>query len=419
MTLRSAVMLLALTLLMAQAPQVAADAPADWQAGQAAFASGDEASALVFFKSARDQGMAGPAVHYNIAVCQYQLGDYLAARDTFAMIASRFPKMRGLAEYNVGLAERRLGNPVAAQRHFIAAWHATEDPKVRALAASQLTEIERDAVNERYGLISVGLGHDDNVALRDRLGLPAGASAGSPMADVFAMLNIPFAGVAGLSFDGAMYAVTYPDADEYDQAELRAGVLYAYDLSDWKLQAGLHLVSGSLDGSRFNDELNTDIRAIFYASDAASLELRLRYDEIRGAETVFEGIDGSRIRADLRYRWYRLPHYLVLRGGIETNDRRDAAVSPDRQRLQARYYYQLGDRWEIETEASYRSSDYDDTAVSRDEDLTTLALGTSYDLNDNWTLSLRYRHSENDASDPLYTYERNQVTVGVRYVFQP
>ena len=419
MTLRSAVMLLALTLLMAQAPQVAADAPADWQAGQDAFASGDVASALVFFTSARDQGMAGPAVHYNIAVCQYELGDYMAARDTFAMIAVRFPKMRGLADYNVGLAERRLGNQTAAQRHFIAAWHASNDPKVRALAASQLTEIERDSPNDRFGAVSVNLGHDDNVALRDRLGLPAGTSAGSPMADVFAMLNIPLSAVADLSFDGAMYAVTYPDADEYNQAELRAGVLYAHNVSDWKFQAGLHLVSGSLDGSRFNDELNADIRASFFASDAASLELRLRYDEIRGARTAFEGIDGSRIRADLRYRWYRLPHYLVFLGGIESNDRRDAAVSPDRQRLQARYYYQLGDRWEIETEASYRSSDYDDTAVSRDEDLKTVALGASYDLNDNWTLSLRYRYSENDASDPLYTYERNQVTIGIRYLFEP
>ena len=419
MTLRSAVMLLALTLLLAQAPQVAADAPADWQAGQDAFAAGDVASALVFFKSARDQGMAGPAVHYNIAVCQYELGDYVAARDTFAMIAARFPKMRGLAEYNVGLAERRRGNPVAAQRHFIAAWHASDEPTVRALAASQLTEIERDALDERYGLISVGLGHDDNVALRDRLGLPAGASAESPMADIFAMLTTPVAAVAGLSFDGAIYAVTYPDADEYDQAELRAGVLYTRDLRDWKLQAAMHLVSGSLASSRFNNELNTDIRASFFVADAASLELRLRYDEIRGAETIFDGIDGSRSRADIRYRWYRLPHYLVLRGGIESNDRRDAAVSPDRQRLQARYYYQLGDRWEIETEVSYRSSDYDDIAVSRDEDLKTLALGTSYDLSDNWTLSLRYRRSENDASDPLYAYERNQVTIGVRYVFQP
>lgn len=419
MMLRVAVLLLALTFLLAQAPQAAADASAEWRAGQDAFASGDVDSALAFFTSARDQGMSGPAVHYNIAVCQYKLGEYAAARDTFAMIADRFPRMRGLAEYNVGLAEQRLGNAIAAQRRFVAAWYASDDPKVRALAASQLTEIDRDPLVESYGLVSIDVGHDDNVALRDRLGLPAGASASSPMANIFAVLNMPVPAVPGLAFDGAVYAVTYPDADDYNQAELRAGVLYVRAATDWKFQARLHLVAGTLDGSGFNKELNTDARATRFISDAASLELRLRYDEIRGARAMFDGIDGSRGRADLRYRWYRLPHYVLLRAGVENNDRHDAGVSPSRRRLQARYYYQLDDRWEIEAETSYRTSDYDDTEVQRDENLWMIGLGASYDLSGNWVASIRYRYSDNDSDDPLYSYERNQVTVGVRYLFQP
>ena len=150
-------------------------------------------------------------------------------------------------------------------------------------------------------------------------------------------------------------------------------------------------------------------------SDAASIELRLRYDEIRGAETVFEGIDGSRSRADVRYRWFRPPHYLVLRAGHENNDRRDAGVSPTRQRLQATYYYQLDDRWEIEANAAHRVSDYDDIALPRDENLLSIAVGASFDITDDWALNLLYRYSENDSSDPLYSYERNQVTVSVRY----
>lgn len=419
MTLRSAVMLLTLAFLLAQAPCVAADPSADWQAGQAAFAAGDIASALVYFTSARDQGQTGPAVHYNIAVCQYELGDYADARDTFAMIAMRFPKMRGLAEYNVGLAERKLGNRVAAQRQFIAAWYSSDDPKLRALAASQLTDIEREPADDSYGLINASVGHDDNVALRDRLGLPAGASSESPFVDLFAMVTIPSALASGLAFDGAIYAINYPDADEFNQAELRAGVLYVRDTSDWQFRAGLHLATGTLDGSRFSEELNTDFRATNFITDDASIELRFRYDEIRATDTTFEGLDGSRSRMDVRYRWSRLPHYLVLRAGVEHNDRRDPGVSPARQRLQANYYYQLGDRWEIEAEAAYRASDYDDTAVPRDEKLSSLAVGASYELADDWSLSVRYRYSDNDSSDPVYSYERNQLTVGVRYLFQP
>jgi opacity protein-like surface antigen len=419
MTLRSAVMLLSLALLLLQAPPAAADASADWQAGQDAFAAGDVASALVFFTSARDQGMAGPAVHYNIAVCQYELGDYAAARDTFAMIAERFPKMRGLAEYNVGLAERRLGNLAAAQSHFIAAWYASEDPKVRALAAGQLNDVERETPVATFGMVSFSGGYDDNVALRDSLGLPAGTSGESPFADLYAMLNIPMAAVEGLSFDGAVYAISYPDADEFNQAEVRAGLLYERDAGDWQLRAGLHIVTGTLDGSRFNEELNADFRATWYAAENSSLELRLRYDEIRGTEALFEGIDGSRTRFDVRYRWNRLPHYLVVRASFEDNDRRDVSISPNRQRLQANYYYQLDDRWEIEAGAAYRVSDYDNAVVLRDENLAAAAIGANYEINDDWALGLHYRYSDNDSSDPTFSYERNQFTVGVRYLFEP
>ena len=55
----------------------------------------------------------------------------------------------------------------------------------------------------------------------------------------------------------------------------------------------------------------------------------------------------------------------------------------------------------------------------RDEELATVAVGASYDFADDWALSVRYRYSENDSSDPVYSYERNQLTVGVRYLFQP
>ena len=113
MTLRRRIALLAVLWLGAYAPAAMASPDADWASGKSAFASGDIASALVFFESARDQGIEGPAVHYNIAVCQYELGDYAAARDTFRYIALQFPAMLGLAEYNVGLTEQRLGNTVA------------------------------------------------------------------------------------------------------------------------------------------------------------------------------------------------------------------------------------------------------------------------------------------------------------------
>jgi hypothetical protein len=416
MILRSLFVLLAVLALLAQAPQAAASPDADWQSGRAAFAAGDFAAALEFFTHARDLGITGPAVHYNIGVSQYELGDYKAARQTFEYIASQFPKMRGLAEYNVGLAERRLGNPVAAQRRFVDAWHHSDDPKVRALAASQLTDLKREQPSDLHAMISINAGHDDNVALRDSLGLPAGVSSESPLADVFATLNAPLPGGYGLALDGSLYAIYYPDASDYDQAELRAGLAHLADVHRWRFRSGLYLAAGTLGGSSFNEELNADFRLTHFTTDTVSLEIRLRYDEIRAAP-MFEGIEGRRSRLDLRYRWQRMPHYLLLRAGVEDNDRRDPGVSPSRQGVQAGYYVRLNNAWELETMAGFRRSDYDDIPVPRREDQTWLTLGGSYDLRQNWRFSVRYQYSDNDSSDPEFSYDRNQVTVGMQYLF--
>jgi tetratricopeptide (TPR) repeat protein len=86
--------LVALLLLML-AGRIVADPGAEWESGSAAFATGNYADALSYFELARDGGLDSPAVHYNIAVCQYSLNEYEAARETFQLIARRFPSMQG------------------------------------------------------------------------------------------------------------------------------------------------------------------------------------------------------------------------------------------------------------------------------------------------------------------------------------
>ena len=405
--------LLAVLLLMTSAGAVATD-PA-WASGSKAFAAGRYDEALRHFEAARDGGLGGPAVHYNIAVSQFSIGNYRDARNTFQLIARQFPSMRGLAEYNVGLAERRLGNLDAAQRHFIAAYRHSTDEKVRALAISQLTELERETRSGWYGLAGIQAGHDDNVALRDSLGLPAGVSAESPTANLFATLRGPLPG--RLELDGSLYAVAYSDADEFDQVELRVGTLYTFDVGDWRHRGGLYGVAGTLGGSSFNREANLDLRSTRYLSDDAMFELRLRYDEIRSAQVVFDGIEGSRSRFDLRYRWHGIGHSLGVRLGLEYNDRRDANASPSRQRVQAEYGYQVNDRWSLESTVFLRTSDYDDLAVRRTEDLFSAALRAVYETETAWQFSGSYQYSKNDSSDPMYSYDRNLMTLGFQRLF--
>ena len=118
----------------------AADASALFAEGERAFAVGEYGEALRLFEAARLAGSTGPSVQYNIGVCEYRLRNYDAAEATFAELATSFPALRELAEYNKGLALRAGGRPAEARSAFARASGSTDD-KIAALANAQLAEL--------------------------------------------------------------------------------------------------------------------------------------------------------------------------------------------------------------------------------------------------------------------------------------
>ncbi|MDH3846345.1 MAG: outer membrane beta-barrel protein, partial [Gammaproteobacteria bacterium] len=268
-----------------------------------------------------------------------------------------------------------------------------------------------------FGSFGLRAGHDDNVALRDSLGLPAGVTAESPMADLFVALRGAPAFLGGFMFDASAYAVAYPDADDFDQSEFRLGGLYTWRPGDWRLEGSAHYVYGTLGGSGFEREIALGARAVRYLGDNAALDFQYRYDDIDEDDPLFAGIAGTRQRADLRYRWYRGNQTVILRLGAENNDRLDAGVSPARSRFQADYRYQPADAWGFEAGFGFRASDYDDIELPRTEDLTSISAALTRTVAEVWMFALQYQYSENDSNDPEFSYERNVITLGVLRTF--
>jgi tetratricopeptide (TPR) repeat protein len=394
--------------------------PEHWEVGRLAFENGDYASALASFVAARDAGLDGPAVHYNIAVSQYKLGRYRQAAQTFGLLADRFPAMRGLAEYNLGLVSYRLGESAGARRHFLRAYELSSDePKIRILASQRLRELgpEVRSAPRWRGALGIRAGHDDNVTLRDEAGLPAGTTTESPMIDFFAVIQGPWDGRNGVRFDGSIYTIKYFDASDFDQSELRGAVFYDWRPGEWRFQAGVHASTSTLGGDSFDRKAGVHARAVRYLGRSAAIDLRYAYDEVSDGDALFAGIEGSRQQLDLRYVWHTDGHRVQLRYWLERNDRADPAVSPDRNRLGLDYGYRPGRGLGYEAGIDLRNSDYGDLVTPRDEDLLTLWGAVTYTFATDWTVLLEYRVADNDSTDETYSYDRSQVTLGLQKIF--
>lgn len=397
-----------------------ATVPDDWAAGQRAFRGGDYASALRFFEAAREAGLDSPAVHYNIAVSQYKLERYDSAGQTFASIARRFPQMRGLAEYNLGLVARRSGSSAAARAHFLRAYELSpDDRKLRVLASRRLRELEPETrtASRWTGALAARAGHDDNVALRDETGLPFGSTSESPMIDLFASIQGPWNGRGGLRLDGSAYLVKYLDAEDFDQSQVRGGVVYDRRTGDWRIQIGAYASAATLGGDAFDRKLGAEASASRYVGRNASVVLRYGHDEVSDADAQFAGISGSRRQFDARYRWYRDGYRLQARFALERNDRLEPGVSPDRTRFGVDYRYQPQTGLGYGAGIDFRSSEFGELDTPRDEDLLTLSGSLTYAMSSDWLFLLELRHSDNDSTDAAFSYDRAQITLGAMKLF--
>jgi len=407
--------------IMAFATPASADEATDaWTAGQQAFARQDYMLALSHFEKARDMGQSGPAVHYNIGVCQYKLGDYAKAGRTFARLDAAYPKMRPLAQYNLGLVKLKLSQPQKAINHFRDSYYSsTDEPKLRAMSSTMLRRIIDETVPERTWLstINVRSGFDDNATLQDEAALAAGVTADSPFIELAGTLRGPFNKRNGFRLDGGFFLLGYSDASEFNQTTVQLGGLYDWHRSGWGVQFGAHASTTSLGGNSYGSGTLLSTRLTRSLSTAGTLSLRYRYDDISAGDAIFAGVDGSRQRVELGYRWYSDGRSLNLSYTNETNDRLDPSVSPDRNQFRFKYRYAPENGWGFGLGAAIRNSEYGDVTASRDEDLKILSAEVLRTLSSGWQLFVQAAVYDNDSTDPVFSYTRNQVAIGAFKLF--
>jgi tetratricopeptide (TPR) repeat protein len=398
-------------------PAHAQDGSELFNGGSTAFTAGDYLEALSLFEKARDVGSRGPAVHYNIAVCQFRLGNYAEAADTFRLIADDFPAMRALALYNIGLVRLRQDREAEARALFEQARRESTDETVTRLAEAVLRRTAPGQADpERSFWVSqldAKLGFDDNVALVDEASLPATQSVDSPFTELFGFLSGPWNSPSGLRFDGSAYLVRYTDATQYNQTTLRLGGVYEWRATSWRIEAGPAFNYSTLDGEGFEQRLGIGLRMRRFLTSAMTLILAASHDAVDNVEPQFAYLAGSRQQLEVSVDRRGGAGRLSLGYELELNDRDDPNVSPTRNRVWLRYRYSPNPDWSADARISFRSSRYDDLATPRDEDLADISLGYQRRFSGGWEVTGSYRRSDNNSNVDLFSYARNRLSVGV------
>lgn len=404
-------------------PSTASEAFAE---GTAAFSAGDFEHALARFEAALAAGLDGPAVHYNIGVCLYRLGRYPQADAAFASIADRWPDMRGLAEYNLGLVALKQGESRRAERHFRAALASTDDETIVYLAREQLARgaqapgapaAPQAPTDERLVLVDARLGYDDNVLmLADEIRLPDGQSGESRFIEVWAQISDPLAD-SGFRFDGSVYALHYPEAETFDQNVLQVGFPYEWSIGAWRGEAGPQLGWTTFDGDVLDRRVAIDARASRDVGPGSTVELRFAHQEIGEGDSLYEFFAGDRTVLEVRLHLRGQHGRLTLSHGVERNDRVAATVSPRRTRWSVHYLYDVSAAWQMEMQASWRDSRYGKLAEPREEDLGEIDVFVTRVLPDDWFASAGVSLVDNDSNVSTADYRGRRMSIGVMKQF--
>lgn len=396
------------------APPEPASASAWFSAGNEAFAREDYRSALNAFQAAIAAGSDGPAAPYNAAVSLYRLGEFAAAERAFRELGAAYPEMRSIADYNLGLALVRQGDTDSARTAFLQTAEA-DDAELAALALAMLERLpaqrrwEADA--DPIRLVDLGFGYDDNVALIDPLALPAGESADSPFAEFLFYADGAIARRWQLA--GTAYAVQYPDADAFDQMVYELSVPYAAQWPRWSLRVSPRVSRSYIGGDGFEQSFGAGLaleRRLAQAGSAVGIEMS--YDTTDELEPEFAYIDGNRMYVGLRFDRALERARMSFDIRHEQHDRAGPGVSAERMRYRWRLRRPFGAVWSGDLQLEFRDTVYDRLVPERSEDRSQLSLSAGRALRADWWLALRYSYADNDASDPLYGYQRHRISAG-------
>lgn len=413
------------------------EAKAHFRAGIQAFNDGELDKARRYLESAAAQGLSSRSLSYNLGVVYYRLGLYEKAEHAFRQLIPT--RQRALAYYNIGLTALARENPGAAADAFREVLAADPDENLVSLASRQLERLNPKTASaagkKRWaGLISLGGGYEDNVALFPDTA-PEKLDSGFMEALAAGSYYLYGDARAGLRSDLKFFSRQYPSEHAFDLQVIQA-------VTRWIQQTAPGQVSVGLGGDyiwrdRRSRERRARLTAGIITRDCPGPGSRCLV-KTEAAQIFplpgFEAYRGQMYRLDAQYRIHPGNWSGELRYRAEYNDRDNLeteneffSVSPERHGLDASIGYALTDKLTFEAGAGFRFSFYrtphqllvpEGTQTIRREDKRyNLSVGTTYRFSGRTSLSLDLDRTDNESNIDRYNYDRQTVSASVAVGF--
>ena len=283
------------------------------------------------------------------------------------------------------------------------------------------------------GLASASFGYDDNVTLVDDDSSVGASDLKDHFFDVLGTAGRYLKGDKndGIRFQGTLYNREYDTDDNFNFFLISGGLAYHRKLGDWYGRFGAKYDYLEFGGDPYESIITLSAEGRHKLSKNTEIRLRYRYSDIDAESSQFNSIDGDRHRLNAEYRLKHAGNRYRFSYTYETNDRNDSvrtattfsSSSPVRQTLRANAQIPLNAKWGTEFDVRYRDSRYkDDNVIAsverrRNDDRLKVKAELNYRIDRKTDVFIDYTHTDNESSISSFDYDRNEVSVGVNYLF--
>jgi hypothetical protein len=390
----------------------------DFSKGTQAFRLGNYSQAIKYFKQTQEKGLESASLYFNLGSTYYKLKEFNKSDYYFKRLRS-YPSMRYIAEYNLGLINKKTGNTKKAEIWFTGVTKKSKEKKLIALAKEQLNPKQKkikkkvdDKVWSAY--TSISFGSDSNINSS-----PSGVV--SNQSDNFMAVsassyylfneNITNGWLAAVDF----YHIGYSDFNENNAAQYGIAIKNNRKLSDWKTRFSGKLYKSTFSGNNYQSVFLLEAGGYYEFSKENLLKLRYRYYDINSDDVIYDYLEGSKQKIRTEYAHYNKTSKQRFYYELELNSRQDSdtsSYSPTRHTLRAIHTKKVNNKIQWGGDVSYRASNYPNVA-SQSRDDTRLKYGafTAYRFDKTMKLKAKYMHTDNSSSDNNYDYDKNLLTV--------